>query len=129
MIGFGKQVQKRYLFMEKVSLNESRSEKLVNVVFYEEIDVKGIKRRWLWVTNLAVTKENVRKIVQGGRARWKIENQTFNTLKNQGYNFEHNYGHGNKTLSNVLAGLMLLAFLVDQCLEAVNLIQASVGKM
>ena len=92
MIGFGKQVQKRYLFMEKVSLNESRSEKLVNVVFYEEIDVKGIKRRWLWVTNLAVTKENVRKIVQGGRARWKIENETFNTLKNQGYNFEHNYG-------------------------------------
>lgn len=29
--------------------------------------------------------------------------------------------HGYKTLSNVLAGLMLLAFLIDQCLEAVNL--------
>jgi len=114
-------VQKRYRFMESVPLNESRSEKLVNVVFYEEIDAKGVKRRWLWVTNLAITKENVRKIVQGGRARWKIENETFNTLKNQGYNFEHNYGHGNKTLSNVLAGLMLLAFLIDQCLEAVNL--------
>ena len=68
-----------------------------------------------------MTKENVRQIVKAGRARWKIENETFNTLKNQGYSFEHNFGHGNKTLSNVLAGLMLLAFLVDQCLEAVNL--------
>lgn len=29
--------------------------------------------------------------------------------------------HGRKTLSNVLAGLMLLAFLIDQCLEALNL--------
>jgi hypothetical protein len=114
-------VHKRYRFMENVPLNDSRSEKLVNVIFYEEIDAKGKKRCWLWVTDLKVTKENVRQIVKAGRARWKIENETFNTLKNQGYSFEHNFGHGNKTLSNVLAGLMLLAFLVDQCLEAVNL--------
>jgi hypothetical protein len=49
----------------------------------------------------------------GGRARWKIENETFNTLKNQGDNFEHNYGHGKKNLSVVFA-LLLLAFVVDQ---------------
>ena len=35
------------------------------------------------------------------RARWKIENETFNTLKNQGYHFEHNYGHGEQHLSVV----------------------------
>lgn len=52
--------------------------------------------------------------MQGGRARWKIENETFNTLKNQGYNFEHNYGHGEKNLSVVFATLMMLAFFVDQ---------------
>ena len=50
----------------------------------------------------------------GGRARWKIENETFNTLKNQGYHFEHNYGHGEQHLSVVFAMLMMLAFLVDQ---------------
>ena len=50
----------------------------------------------------------------GGRARWKIENETFNTLKNQGYHLEHNFGHGEKNLSVVLAVLMMLAFLVDQ---------------
>ena len=38
----------------------------------------------------------------------------FNTLKNQGYNFEHNYGHGEQNLSVVFAMLMMLAFLVDQ---------------
>jgi hypothetical protein len=40
---------------------------------------------------------DVEPVMRGGRARWKIENETFNTLKNQGYNFEHNYGHGKKS--------------------------------
>ena len=48
-----------------------------------------------------------------GRARWKIENETFNTLKNQGYCFEHNFGHGEKNLSTVFAFLMMLAFLLN----------------
>src|SRR5260370_11733147 len=52
--------------------------------------------------------------MRAGRARWKIENETFNTLKNQGYHFEHNYGHGEQNLSVVFAMLMMLAFLVDQ---------------
>ena len=52
--------------------------------------------------------------MRAGRARWKVENETFNTLKNQGYHFEHNYGHGQQHLSVVLAMLMMLAFLLDQ---------------
>jgi len=52
--------------------------------------------------------------MRGGRARWKIENETFNTLKNQEYHFEHNFGHGDKNLSVIFAMLMMLAFLVDQ---------------
>src|SRR6266850_1112881 len=67
-----------------------------------------------WVTDLRVSMRNVYQLMRGGRARWKIENETFNTLKNQGYNFEHNYGHGEQNLSVVFATLMMLAFLVDQ---------------
>ncbi len=52
--------------------------------------------------------------MRAGRARWKIENETFNTLKNQGYNFQHNYGHGYKNLCSVMTMLMMLAFLIDQ---------------
>src|SRR4029450_10511377 len=70
-----------------------------------------------WVTALRVSKRNVFHLMRGGRARWKIENETFNTLKNQGYNFEHNYGHGEQHLSVVFAMLMMLAFLVDQTLQ------------
>ena len=35
-------------------------------------------------------------------------------MKNQGYHLEHNFGHGEKNLSVVLALMMMLAFLVDQ---------------
>ena len=52
--------------------------------------------------------------MRAGRARWKIENETFNTLKNSGYNFEHNYWHGNNNLCSIMAMLMVLAFLIDQ---------------
>ena len=41
-----------------------------------------------------ITPENVPKPANGGRARWEIENETFNTLKNQGYNLDYSYGHG-----------------------------------
>ena len=68
--------------------------------------------------------------MRGGRARWKIENETFNTLKNQGYHLEHNYGHGEHNLSVVLALLMMRAFLVDQVQQACcPLFQAAWNKM
>ena len=62
----------------------------------------------------------VKAIVAVGRSRWKIENETFNTLKNQGYNLEHNYGHGKKYLATNFALLMLLAFLADQITQALD---------
>ena len=43
--------------------------------------------------------------------------ETFNTLKNQGYGLEHNYGHGQQHLATVFAVLTMLAFLVDQVQE------------
>jgi hypothetical protein len=32
-----------------------------------------------------LTPDNVQQVARGGRTRWRIENETFNTLKNQGY--------------------------------------------
>ena len=69
-------------------------------------------------------------IMKGGRARWKIENETFNTLKNLGYNFEHNYGHGNENLSTMLTFLMMLAFFIDQVQQrACGMFQAALKKV
>ena len=84
------------------------------MIEYIEIKKSGKKRSWSWVTKLDVTNDNVYQIMRAARARWKIENETFNTLKNQGYNFEHNFGHGNEYLCSVMTMLMLLAFLIDQ---------------
>ena len=68
--------------------------------------------------------------MRGGRSRWKIENETFNTLKNQGYHFEHNFGHGQNQLSVVFALLMMLAFTVDQAQQlACHLFQAAWHKV
>nr|QNO46176.1 hypothetical protein LJAJCFKK_00028 [Methanosarcinales archaeon ANME-2c ERB4] len=81
-----------------------------------------------WVTDIPITEENTSEIMRGGRARWKIENETFNTLKNQGYNLEHNYGHGNENLSVVFAMLMMFAFLVDQAQQLACQLFQSVWK-
>lgn len=50
--------------------------------------------------------------------RWKIENETFNAAKNQGYHLKHSYGHGKKYLSSLFGGLMILAFLIDPAQES-----------
>jgi len=93
--------------------NESRSDVRVNFIEYWEVSPDKVQH-FSWVTDFRVNKANVYKLMRGGRARWKIENETFNTLKNQGYNFDPNYGHGEQNLSVVFAILMMLAFLVDQ---------------
>ena len=108
-----------YHYMKDVPLNKSNKDLKVSVVRYKKTK-KGKTTTWMWVTDLAVNKDNVREIVKGGLARWKIENETFNTLKNQGYQFEHNFGHGNEYLHTVFAHLMLLAFFIDQCLQRLN---------
>jgi len=121
-------VKHQFRFLNQVPLNKSNQDLLVNFVEYWEITEKKTQH-FCWVTDITVTAKNVFQIMHGGRARWKIENETFNTLKNQGYHFEHNFGHGQKNLSVVFALLMMLAFLVDQTLElACRLFQAVLNK-
>jgi hypothetical protein len=107
-----------FSFMNDVPLNQSNQDIRVNFLEYWEINTQtGKTKHFSWVTDFTITEDNMFKIMRGGRARWKIENETFNTLKNQGYNFGHNYGLGKNNLSIVFAMLMMLAFLVDQTLQ------------
>jgi Transposase DDE domain len=103
----------RFRFGNDVPLNASTTHVRVNFMEYWEMSNDKVQH-FSWVTDLRVNKRNVFHLMRGGRARWKIENETFNTLKNQGYHFEHNYGHGEQHLSVVFAMVMMLAFLVDQ---------------
>lgn len=104
----------KFHYYSNVPLNKSHPDYLVNVLEYWEEKSNGKIQYFSWVTQLEVNKENAYKLMRIGRSRWKIENETFNTLKNQGYHFEHNYGHGKKHLCSTLSMLMLLAFLIDQ---------------
>ena len=123
-----KGVTHRFRFLNQAPLNASNQEVLVNFVEYWEIGPKKTQH-FSWVTDFQVSRWNVMRIMRGGRARWKIENETFNTLKNQGYHFEHNFGHGHQHLSVVFMILMMLAFLVDQTQQlACSLFQAVLQK-
>jgi hypothetical protein len=103
----------RFRVINGVPLNASHVDMRVN--FIEDWEMGEDKvQHFSWVTDLRVSTRNVFHLMRGGRARWKIANETFNTLKNQGYHFEHNYGHGMQNLSVVFATMMMLACLVDQ---------------
>jgi hypothetical protein len=84
---------------------------IVNWLSIEIINPAGeVTYRNSFITDLAVDRDSVADLAACGRARWKIENESFNTLKTKGYNLEHNFGHGKHNLSAVLATLNLLAF-------------------
>lgn len=70
-----------------------------------------------WATDHVVNEQTVASVIASGRSRWKVENEGINVLKNRGYNFEHNYGHGSRFLSAVLLTLLLLAFLFHTALS------------
>ena len=108
----------RYQWVKQVPLNGSKDADLVNFFQYQLVAKTGkVTYKNSWVTDIDVDENNVVSLVKGGRARWKIENETFNTLKNQGYHLEHNFGHGQQNLSMIFFVLNLLAFYVHQILE------------
>lgn len=107
----------RYEWVGAVPLNGNDDAPSVNYLEYS-LFVNG-KRTYhnTWVTDIALDKTTVAEIARIGRCRWKIENEAFNTLKNQGYYIGHNYGHGEKHLSFNFFLLNLLAFFMHQIFE------------
>lgn len=109
---------KIYMIYIKVPLNGEHNAPEVN---YFEIEVSNKIGKEVYhntfVTNHNITAKNIHSVARMGRNRWKIENEAFNILKTKGYNLEHNFGHGQANLSNVLACLNLIAFLVHHLSE------------
>jgi Transposase DDE domain len=121
----------RFRLVSDVPLNASHADLRVNFLECGEWAQDQV-HHFSWITDLRVTKGTVYQLMRGGRGRWRIENETFNTLKNPGYPFEHNYGHGYQHLSVVFAVLMMLAFLVDQvqqlCCPLFQAVWAKLGR-
>lgn len=107
----------QYRYINGAPLNKTHSDFKVNFIEYVEIDKKGNTQYFCFITDIFITNDNIYKIMKGGRCNWRVENAVFNTLKNQNYHFEHNFGHGHQNLSTVFAMLMMLSFLIDQAQE------------
>jgi hypothetical protein len=107
----GKRTTTVYHWLADVPLRDSADALPVTWVSIEMFDAKG-KRTYhnSFVTDLPVSAGTVADLAACGRARWKIENETFNVLKCGGHNLAHNFGHGKDTLASVLVLLNLLAF-------------------
>jgi len=111
----------RYRWLPDVPLRDGRDALTVNWFEIEIINARGeITYRNSFVTDLPVGPDNVVELAACGRARWKIENESFNVLKNNGYHLEHNFGHGKQNLAMLFAAMNLLAFAfhtICDCLE------------
>jgi hypothetical protein len=101
----------QYRWMQAVPLRDGKDALSVNWIGVTITDAKG-KTTYdgAFVTSLPVNADHVVQLVACARARWKIENESFNVLKNNGYHLEHNFGHGKKHLAQMFAAMNLLAF-------------------
>jgi len=103
----------RYRWLCGVPLRGDEEALTVNWLMVEILNAKGeVTYRNSFITDLPVTRETVAELTACGRARWKIENESFNVLKNRGYHLEHNFGHGKEHLAALLACFNLVAFAI-----------------
>lgn len=89
--------------------------------------------RFVWLTGFRVDAGNVGELSeQGGRLRWKIENEGFNTQKNGGYGLEHAFSENNVALKNFYL-LMQIGHIFNQLMEKGSLlrerIRATMGSL
>ena len=100
-----------YRWFDAVPLRGGEDAMEVNYLEIAIADRTGkVTYRNSFVTSIGLTKDNVAAIAAAARARWKIENESFNVLKNNGYCLEHNFGHGKDRLAMLFAAMNLLAF-------------------
>ena len=108
--------------MNQVPLHSGEEAIKVNYFHYKMITKNDAGKEVIayqnsWVTDFEINRENVQTLVKGGRCRWKVENECFNTLKNQGYAIDYSYGHGEKNLCFNFYLLTLIAFTIHQIFE------------
>jgi hypothetical protein len=94
----------------------------------EPIDGQPQTTRFQWVCNFKVTAHKVIPLAnQGGRLRWKIENEGFNVQKCGGYALEHAYTQ-NPTAAKVFYFLLQIAHLLSQLMAHGSLFRQAFPK-
>jgi len=112
----------KYQWLNGVGIRDSKETLLVNYLALTIWNEKLNKRTFYntWITNKTITADNAAHLASCGRARWKIENEHNNVLKNHGYNLEHNFGHGKTYACQMYCVLNLLAFQTHSILDIID---------
>ena len=115
-------IQQDFRWINEIFYEDStRLEHTVSVIecIEAQTDSDGQRQttRHKWLTNFTVTDKNVTTLAnEGGRLRWKIENEGFNSQKNGGFELEHPYRQ-NPIASKVFYFLLQIAHLLFQLME------------
>ena len=123
-----------YRWINEVPLRDSKDALMVNYFYLQVRNEKTGKVSYTnsWVTDKKITAENVEHLALCARARWKIENEHNNVLKNCGYNLEHNFGHGKQHACEIFFLLNILAFqfhtILELCDEDYQKARSTVGR-
>lgn len=119
-----KEIRQNYQWVKEISYKDH----LLNVLECEETKINETKR-FVWVTNFDIDNSNFHLIAnKGGRLRWKIENEGFNTQKNGGYNMEHAFSENENAMKNFYI-LLQLAHIINQLIEKGSLFKTEVKKL
>lgn len=86
-----------------------------------------LETKFVYITNIRLSKENIIETATSGRMRWKIENQGFNTQKNGGYELEHKYSRTNYNAMQNYYLILQIAHLINQLVEISKTIQILLG--
>jgi len=120
--GLQRDIRQDFRWMNDISYVDSeRREHTLSVLTCSEtvLDSKGGYKttRFKWASNFQIKSNNVITLAnQGGRLRWKIENEGFNVQKNGGFGLEHAYTR-HTTASKVFYYLMQVAHIIFQLIE------------
>jgi hypothetical protein len=120
------EIKQHYAWATEIE-HEGHKTNVLECVEFNKKHVNG--KRYLWLTNLDVTNNNVKEIGNnGGRLRWKIENEGFNTQKNGGYGLEHIYSRNPAAMKNFYL-LLQIAHIINQLMEKGSLLKERIKKV
>lgn len=74
-------------------------------------------KNFVYITNVEQTNEIVVRTADGGRLRWKIENEGFNTQKNEGYKLQHKFSRVSYNAMQNYYQLLQIAHMINQLVE------------
>lgn len=80
--------------------------------------------RFVHLTDMEIDRNKAAPISKGGRLRWKIENEGFNSQKNQGYNLKHKFSRVNLTAAKNYYQCIQIAHLINQLIILSNKFKA-----